>query len=261
MNAAADPRAFATALLDPALPAPEGLRTWNGSDAGARYAVHRNNAVASLVDALADTFPVVHELVGADFFGAMAARFVRRHPPRTPVLARYGDRFADFVADLEPARPVPYLADMARLEFARVHAFHAADAAPAAAEDLARGTDCGDRVGDLRVGLHPSVDAIDSRYAVVSIWAAHQDGSDLGAIDTGRPESALVLRDGLVVLVLPVGRGLTAFVRALQRNAPIADAAAEAIGIDPAFDLGRALALLVAHRAVVSMALPAKGPR
>ena len=68
---------FAAALLDPAAPCPSGLVTWNGSDAAQRFGVYRNNVTVSLIDAVADTFPVVQQLVGADFFRAMAGAFVR----------------------------------------------------------------------------------------------------------------------------------------------------------------------------------------
>ena len=63
---------FAATLLDPTLPCPPGLTAWNGSDLTRRLAVHRNNVVVSLVDALADTFPVTQQLVGEDFFRTMA---------------------------------------------------------------------------------------------------------------------------------------------------------------------------------------------
>ena len=90
---------FSAALFDPARACPPGLFAWNGSDPAARLAVYRNNVIASLVDALADGFPVVQELVGAEFFRAMAAVFVRQTPPRTRVLAQYGDsEFPRFVA-------------------------------------------------------------------------------------------------------------------------------------------------------------------
>ena len=75
--------AFAAALLDPGLPPVEGLRAWNNSDPARRFAVYRNNVLVSLVDALADTFPVVQELVGAAFFRAMARVFALANPPRT----------------------------------------------------------------------------------------------------------------------------------------------------------------------------------
>ncbi len=81
---------FAAALLTPELPSPAGLRVWNGSDPAARLAVYRNNVVSSLIDAVADSFPVTQELVGEEFFRAMAAVFVRAHPPRSKVLTHYG---------------------------------------------------------------------------------------------------------------------------------------------------------------------------
>lgn len=47
---------------------------------------------------------------------------------RGPSLALYGAGFADFVEDFEPAASVVYLADVARLERARLESLHAADA-------------------------------------------------------------------------------------------------------------------------------------
>ena len=109
---------FAAALLDAALPSPPGLGAWNGSDAGARFAVYRNNVVHSLVNVLTDSFPVVHQLVGDEFFGAMARRYLADHPPASPLMHRYGAGLPAWIADFEPAAALPYLSDMARLEWA-----------------------------------------------------------------------------------------------------------------------------------------------
>ena len=118
---------------------PDGLAAWNGSDPAARFAVHRNNVVASLVDALAETFPVSQELVGEEFFRAMAKALRAAHRRRARcVLATYGDAFPAFVERFPPAQALPYLADVARLEMARVRAFHAADAQPVSAARLRR---------------------------------------------------------------------------------------------------------------------------
>ncbi|MDE2372531.1 MAG: putative DNA-binding domain-containing protein, partial [Burkholderiales bacterium] len=167
---------FAGALLDPARPCPSGLKTWNGSDPGERFAVYRNNVVGSLIDALTDNFPVVQQLVGEEFFRAMAGIHVRRSPPTSRLLAFYGDGYAEFIARFEPARALPYLADMARLEAARVQSYHAADAEPASAESVALALACGDRIGELRLECHPSLRVLSSRWAVVTLWAAHQGG-------------------------------------------------------------------------------------
>jgi hypothetical protein len=179
--------AFADALLDPETGVPPGLTSWNGSDPAQRFAVHRNNVVVSLIDALADTYPVVQQLVGEEFFRAMARVFALAHPPLSPVMALYGEGFAEFIASFPPAASLPYLADMARLEYLYVQVYHAADDAPA-----------------MRV-LHSS-------YAVASLWAAHQaahpaDNIDaaLAQVDLCVGESALVLRVNLDVLVMRIG--------------------------------------------------------
>ena len=91
---------WADLLLEPGDCAPAGLRSWNGSDPAQRFAVHRNNVLASLGDALAETFPVLREVVGADCFGALALAFVRQHPPRHPVLADWGEDFGPWLDHL-----------------------------------------------------------------------------------------------------------------------------------------------------------------
>ncbi|MDZ7592266.1 MAG: DNA-binding domain-containing protein [Rubrivivax sp.] len=243
---------FARALLDPALPPPAGLVAWNRSDPAVRFAVYRNNVAASLVAALADTFPVVRELVGADFFTAMARLYVAEQPPTSPVLARYGDGFADWVAQFEPAAAVPYLADMARLERARVHAYHAADApvldAGAVAAHLAHPA----RLPAARLRLHPSVTVLASPWAVVSLWATHQGQGRLEDVDPARPECALVLRfeDDAAVLAIPAAAA--EFLGRLQRGLSLGEAAAA----DEPLDLGATLALLIRHGAISAWSSP-----
>lgn len=122
--------AFAAALLDMQRPCPEGLLSANGADPASRYAVYRNNVQSSLINALAEGYPVVLQLVGDEFFRAMVALYVQRYPPQSPLINDYGKDFAEFIDSFEPAASVPYLADVARLERLRVQAYHAADAPP-----------------------------------------------------------------------------------------------------------------------------------
>jgi hypothetical protein len=246
---------WAAALLDPACPPPPGLRAWNGSDPARRFAVHRNNVVASLVSALADGFPVVQALVGEEFFRAMAAVFVRAHPPRSAVLAQYGAEFPAFVADFAPARALPYLADVARLEQARAEAAQARDAAPLAAHDAAAALACGERVGALRLVPHPALRVVASPHAVVALWAAHQGEGRLEDVDPSQPQSALVVRPHFEVLVVPCDAATAAFAGALQRGLSLAEAAAHAAADGP-FDLAAALSHLMARGALAAIELP-----
>lgn len=245
--------AFAAALLDPALPCPTGLRAWNGSDPKARLAVYRNNVVSSLIDALADNFPVVLALVGEEFFRAMSGVFVRRHPPRSRLLAFYGEEFADFIECFDPAQSLPYLADVARLEMARVKAYHAADAPALAPEAVQAALSHTEQLPWLRFRLHPSVQALESRHAMVSIWAAHQLDGEVELGDCERPEQALVMRSGLELVVVPLGAGGARFCAALGQGMPLGEAGGRVMQEQPSFDLQSALGALFLHGAVCAI--------
>jgi hypothetical protein len=110
--------------------------------------IHCHDGMVSLTDALAKQFPVCHALVGDEFFRAMAGIFIELSPRCAPVLATYGDDFADFIDSFPLARPLPYLGDVARLEAARTSAWQASDAPRSAFTSLppsphAIGTRCG----------------------------------------------------------------------------------------------------------------------
>lgn len=244
---------FFAALLDPERPPPAGLIAWNGSDPTKRFAVYRNNVVASLIDALADTYPVTQQLVGEAFFRAMARLYVREVPPRSRVLAFYGESLPAFVEAFPPAASVPYLADVARLEMLRVRAYHAADSKPLSADAIAGFLADTDVLPTLRAQLSPSLFLLRSRFAVVTLWAAHQGLAELADVDPDVSENALVMRSGLQVDVMRVADGDSLFVEQLMHGASLGVALEIAGEAAPGFDPGNILALLIQSQAISSM--------
>ena len=241
--------AFAAALLNSAAGAPADLR-------GARpratsgFAVYRNNVASSLLNVLGARFPVIVRLIGADAFHALALRFIAAHPPRSPVLIGYGEGFPAFLRSLSETALADYLADIACLEVARGHAYHAADAEPVAAERFARLTP--DELPRLQVLLHPSLTLLRSRFPVVSVWEASQPGSD-ATIRCWTAEDAMVFRPQYEVQVVRLAEGDFAFLSALSTGAPLASAIAAAMQDNAAFDLASSLALLAGSGLVVDL--------
>lgn len=244
---------FAAALLDPDQACPDGLTAWNGSDPAQRFRVYRNNVIVSLIDALADSFAVTRELVGEEFFRAMARRYAYAHPPQSPLLAFYGADFPAFIAAFPPAAGLPYLTDVARLEQLRVAAYHAADVA--AVDSAAIGAALADEsaVPGLSLGLHPSVAVLASSFAVVSLWAAHQGVLELSTVAPQVAETALVLRHGLEVEVIPVSPAAGTFVAALGAGSTLGEAAARAMALAADFDLVGILGLLLQKSAITAV--------
>ncbi len=247
---------FAAALLDSDLPVPEGLNTWNGSDPAHRFRVYRNNVIVSLIDALADTFAVTQELVGEDFFRAMARLYVYAYPPKSRLLAFYGEHFPDFVETFPPAAGLPYLADVARLEYLRIVAYHAADVPGVATEAVFAALADEATLPDLSVSLHPSLSVLISDAAVVSLWAAHQGLMDLSSVVPDTPENALVLRHELDVEVIRISVATGAFINTLRAGQSLGTAARTGMQLDPDFDLVGVLGLLLQKSAITALHIP-----
>src|SRR5262249_9300399 len=140
----------------------------DGKQSAKRFAVYRNNVVVGLIDALRANFPAVYRIVGQEFFQAMARAHVVTEPPSSPMLFNYGAGFPNFIAQFEPAAPVVYLSDGARLERAWTEAYHARNVAPLDAETLAEIPP--DRVATARFKLHPSLRIVTSRFPALTIW-------------------------------------------------------------------------------------------
>lgn len=224
--------AFARGLASGALP--PGLTAQAQDEAARRFAVYRNNVAVSLARALAARFPVIERLVGAEFFAALAQVYLQDHRPTSPVLQDWGESFPGFLAAFPPLAAYPYMADVARIEWARGRAYHAADRAPITAQRLmAAAAD----PGSARLGLHPSVQVLQLDHPAVSIWAANQPGAAPPQVLPPGPQIALILRTtGFDVPVLALEPGDAALVTALGRGLTLLEAAEAASGAEDSHD-------------------------
>jgi hypothetical protein len=132
-------QAFAAALTpEPAPALDRALLTvvtgGGGLDAAARVGIYAEMYRARLVDVLREDYPRVLACVGDEAFDALVCRYLVRHPSTHPSVRHAGGRFPDFLASERAA--APFLADLARLEWARVEVFDAADAEPLRLSDV-----------------------------------------------------------------------------------------------------------------------------
>jgi hypothetical protein len=245
---------FVDALLNADQPVPQGITAYNAVVPTRRFAVYRNNVVVGLVNALRHRFPVAEKIVGEEFFAAMARVFVIEKPPRSSLLATYGDEFAGFIANFEPASELPYLADVARLEAARTRAYHAADAVPVDASQFASLDPAA--VGEIRIELHPSIGFVRSSHPIVTIWAMNSGEQALAPIKNWRGEDALIARPYLEVEVRTLPPGGAAFLLALAAGQRLGEASEAALADDPNFDLAGNIAGLVGSGLARDIVLP-----
>ncbi|WP_215780285.1 DNA-binding domain-containing protein [Paludibacterium sp. B53371] len=123
-------QAFATAVF--ANEADDLLACCAGDPARAGRAIqaYRQSVLSNLAGALQLTYPLVGRIVGEPFMQAVTRRYAQRYPSKSGDLNRYGEAFPAFLAGLEAVAGLPYLPDVARLEWLMLQVSGAADAPP-----------------------------------------------------------------------------------------------------------------------------------
>ncbi len=244
-------RAFQEGFAD-ALLAPVGTKS--ASPGIARmvaqpgFAVYRNTVMKGCIDALQANYPAVARLVGDEWFRAAAALYVKDHLPAHPSLLDYGCDFPDFLATFEPARELPYLPGVARLDRFWTAAHVAGDAAALAADAVARLAPA--QLAQVVLQPHPAARwAWFDTHPIATIWARNRvPETDL--VDTNDDAPTLEWQAEGLLITRPHGRiewvqlpaAGCAFLDACACGGTLADAAVAALAVDPQADLAQIMA-------------------
>jgi hypothetical protein len=247
--------AFARGVFDPADAAIAEFVVPAGMSAEARLAVYRRNVLGNYTAALRDVYPVLLRLVGDTFFDRLARDYATQVASRSGDLHDFGDKLGAFLERLPAARDLPYLADVARLEWAVHRSFHARRAPPL---DPARLAVPPERLADLRFELHPAARLLFSPYPMLTIWRVNQptwSGDQTVDLALGA-EHVLVIRRTLEVTLEPLSPSEHAMLEALDAGRALAVALAAALDIDAGFQLETFLATHALGGTLTELRLP-----
>ena len=231
-------RAFAGALRHPA----------DGEAPG--WQVYRGNVYGNRAKALAGAYPVVRKIVGEAFFEAMAWRYAREHSSASGDLKEYGEELPRFLAEFEPTQDLPYLPDVARMEWLAHRAYFAPDRVGLEKKSL--GTIRPEHYSSLRLPLAPGCALLESPWPLGRLWAIHQDDYE-GEFEidlAAGPDRILVHRPRWRAQVLSLAPGDFAFLAAASRGETLGAALEAAVSAEWLFDASRALARWIDARVV-----------
>jgi len=206
-------QALMAALGDDAAGLPAGLCPLPGPDhralADTGLRAYRRNVQASLERALQAAFPTVHAVLGDEALATLARDLWRQSPPTCGDLAGFGAELPRLLAAWPEEQDLPWLPDLARLDWAVHLATFAADASgPVVGLDRLAQHDPAQLV--LRFG--PGSHGLRSAWPVHALWWAHQPVDDSAeraqrfalarqALADGRCDAVLVHRRGWAVAV------------------------------------------------------------
>lgn len=223
---------------------------------------YRANGHALAERALQAAYPVVCAVLGVESFTMLARALWHRHPPQRGDIARWGDALPAFVQDDPQLAELPWLADVARAEWALQRAATANDAwaDPGSFALLQQADPAG-----LTLRLAPGLCLVQSRWPVASIVNAHLGGTptlDEAWRRCRAPvgEIALVWRAGLRPRVAAIAPPAGTLLRLLLAGADLPRAldgaceVADAMGV--LFDFSDWLGTAVTDGLVLGAALP-----
>lgn len=94
----------------------EHIQEQNGFDAEQLLQIYRNNFIISVTESLQCTYPNTLQLVGEEFFNAVARAFILAKPPAINNICVYGQQFYQYLSEFEQLQEIPFVAEMARFE-------------------------------------------------------------------------------------------------------------------------------------------------
>jgi hypothetical protein len=224
------------------------VRALDGAE-GPRIAIYRGNVHANCARALAGAYPIVRRIVGDEFFDATAREYARAHPSQSGDLNRYGGELARFLESFPHAADLPYLPDVARMEWLAHRAHFAADAPAFDAASLAA------LPTDPRLRLSPACELLQSAWPLGRIWTIHQHdypGAFEIDLDAG-PDRVIIYRAGWRARVLSLLPGDFAFLAAAMRGETLGAALEAGIAADAGFDPSTTLARWIDAQVITAL--------
>lgn len=230
--------------------------------------VYHHNVRAQFRKALAMSFPVVADLLGASVFNAVAERFRQINPSRSGDLHPSGTNFPAFLASeadtlaaaIKESNRSPFSIDIAELASLEWHWQCALIAADRVAIDVAALSSYRpEQWPSLRLQLQPSFSVLRWHTPVVSYWQAHRERTTSVISDTNMsgPEQAWLAGTPRGPTLQRCNAATAEWLEALTAGASLAaalDAAERAAEIDITTTLQR----LFSQGAIVSVDLRAE---
>ncbi|MFP8966391.1 putative DNA-binding domain-containing protein [Pokkaliibacter sp. CJK22405] len=218
--------------------------------------VYSNNRRVVLKSSLAAAYPVVKRIVGDEAFGLLCHHYLADVASISGNLHLFGVSLPDFIATTPLAEQLPYLIDVASLEWARHYCYYAPDSRDF---DLSRleAVDP-EQLGLLVLRFAPAIRLIQSAYPIMSIWQFNQPEFSGAFTDLDQGAQAVaVTRPYGQVDMRTLSSDEAQVLAALQRGHTLSDALEHRSGDD--LDFQALLGWLIQQRAIMQMALGEAG--
>lgn len=138
-----------------------------------RFALYRNNLRESLVKTLKNIYPVCLCLLGDKCFSGLSRQFIRQTVSTHFSLNAFGGDFSEFIIPFSKTWSLPYLPEVAALEWIIHHTLLAPDNSQLSLQTLQHIPE--DKQDEVIFGLAENATLFASDFPVDSIWSEHHN--------------------------------------------------------------------------------------
>ena len=163
-------------------------------EAAIRMAVYQNNYAHGMVQVLKDAYPVILRLVGDAFFSGLALEYAKAQPPQQATMQNYGADFPGYLAEHPACQELPFLSDVATIEYCYIQCFHGPEEASINLNHLLAEDE--EQLVNVQFTQHPNSYLLASDYPALDIWYANLD-DEVEELDltTLSPSRVLIYRN------------------------------------------------------------------
>ena len=246
-------REFINCLLSSGQENLQDIFMGNPESLDSRLSIYRNNVILGLINALEDKFPVCLRLLGADNFRQLAKEYIGDNLPNSPVMFEYGKSFSKYISNNDVIKHVPYLPDVAKLEYCIGEAYHAPNSPFMTLSDF---EEIGaSRLFNSQVTLHPSVACFHSNYPIVEIWKTNSYDQEVKSITILNAEDVLVSRPSFEIIIESLPVGAVSFIKQLSDGKLMSEAVAFVNDMNKNFDLTKCLQIMMKSGVIANIKL------
>jgi len=215
----------------------------------ANLVIYQNNILSNFTAVLTETYPLIRQLVGDDFFTMMTHEYAQHYPSCSSNLHDYGEYFANFFTHFSQLDAHPYLKEVAQFEWICHRLFFAADATPL---DTGRLREVIEQdYSKLHFMLHPACEVMQFHFPILKIIDLCQGQHDEVIDIHASGDYLLIIRRDLDIKLVALSEGEFYFLQALAQYQSVETALTLALEKDVSFNLEEHLVQWVNDKTII----------
>ena len=179
-----------------------------------RLAVYAEGYIFRIAEALESVFPAVRKVIGESNFLHLTANYLDHYPSNSFDLGYAGVHLSKYLCEYVLAKDLPFLSDLAGLEWQVYRSFYAVDEKPLDSAVIRNIP--AHQWPELTLTFQPSTAVRSSKWNIYDIWLARQeDDENFHVENIDQPSYALVFRNGYEVMVERISQTQHVLLKAL----------------------------------------------